>query len=166
MIGKLRGRSFAVVGLLAALIVAGVANAHGHREKGKLDVFLHKLERNGFIVQEGSVSFPAILEMGCQCELPSCYANNKSSTYGLFALPPAPNQDPSVENPYAEWFSEDDNLEGGWSYWWRLRPDEAAVFLGPTPPKVDYYGFTALSDRQERQYAARHRELHPGRVQR
>lgn len=148
MIGKSCGRSFAVVVLFATLIVAGVANAYGHRERGNLDAFLYKLERNGFIVQEGSVSFPPILDMCCQCELPSCYANNKSSTYGLFALPPAPNQDPSVENPYVEWFTEDGNLEAGWSYWWRLRPDEAAVFLGPTPPAVDYFGFTAyLYDR-------------------
>jgi len=151
--------TLAMVGLVATVVVAGLSHVAaaegGWREatlnalyRGKLGEIRSRLEQKGFIVQEGSVSFPPILEMCCQCELPTCYANNASTTYGLFALPPAPNQDPSVKNPYAEWFTEDNNLEAGWSYWWRLRPDEAAVFLGPTPPKVDYYGFTAyLYDR-------------------
>ena len=145
MVGKASGWQLSVVGLLTVLLVAGVAQAHGANEKGKLEAFRKELERKDFIVQEGSVTFPLILDMCCKCEFPSCYANNASSTYGLFALPPAPNQDPSVKNPYAEWFTENENgrLPAGWSYWWRMRPDEAAVFLGPTPPKVDYYGFTA-----------------------
>jgi hypothetical protein len=146
MVGKVKGWKFSMLGLLAALLVAGVAQTHGTKKNGRLEVFLKKLEKQGFIVQEGSVSFPSIAEMCCQCELPSCYAYNASSAYGLFALPPAPNQDPSVKNSYAEWFDEDNTLRplpAGSSYWWRLRPDEAAVFLGPTPPKVNYYGFTA-----------------------
>ncbi len=143
MVGKVSGWRLSVAGLLAAILVAGAAHALGTKEKGNLEAFRKQLARKGFIVQEGSVTFPDILAMCCQCQVPSCYANNASSTYGLFALPPAPNQDPSVKNPYAEWFTEDGNLPRGWSYWWRMRPDEAAVFLGPTPPKVDYYGFTA-----------------------
>jgi hypothetical protein len=143
MVGKASGWQLSVVGLLAALLVAGVAQAHGTKENGKLQAFRKELERKNFIVQEGSVTFPPILQWCCQCELPSCYGNNASSTYGLFALPPAPNQDPAVKNPYAEWFTEKGNLPEDWSYWWRMRPDEAVVFLLPTPPKVDYFGFTA-----------------------
>jgi hypothetical protein len=148
MVGKVGGWKLSVVGLIAAVLVAGVAQTQGTKDSQKLEAFLKKLEKKGFIVQEGSVDFPPILEMGCQCQLPSCYGNNKSSSYGLFALPPAPNQDPYVKNPYDEWFTEDGTLPAGWSYWWRMRPDEAVVFLGATPPKVDYYGLTAyLYDR-------------------
>ena len=129
--------------LTFAVLVLATGLVEAKQEKGDLARFRKELEKKDFIVQEGSVSFPKILDMCCNCELPSCYANNASSTYGLFALPPAPNQDPSVKNPYAEWFSDDKTLPAGWSYWWRMRPDEAVVFLGPTPPKVDYYGFTA-----------------------
>ena len=152
MFGKAGGwklsRVGLIVGLFAAVLVAGVSQTHATKEKGKLEAFQKELQRQGFIVQEGSVSFPDILEMCCKCWLPSCYCYNASSKYGLFALPPAPNQDPSVKNPYVEWFTENNTLPAGWSYWWRLRPDEAAVFLLPTPPKVNYYGFTAyLYDR-------------------
>jgi hypothetical protein len=77
MVGKVSGWKLSVVGLLAALLVAGVVQTHGKKEKGKLEAFLKKLEQKGFIVQEGSVSFPNILDMCCECELPTCYSNNK-----------------------------------------------------------------------------------------
>jgi len=129
--------------LVLAVLVTGVAQTHGTKEKGKLEAFQKELQRQDFVVQEGSVSFPSINELCCKCWLPSCYSYNASSKYGFFAMPPAPNQDPLVKNPYAEWFTENGTLPAGWSYWFRMRPDEAAVFLGPTPPKVNYYGFTA-----------------------
>lgn len=110
-------------------------------DKGRQETFQGKLDQRGFTVQKGSVEFPKILDMCCKCELPSCYGNNASSTFGLFALPPAPGQ--KAVNPYAEWFTEDKTLPLDWSYWWRMRADEAVVFIGPTPPKVSYYGFTA-----------------------
>ena len=125
------------------IVPPGTTQVAHSAQESNLEALRKGLARKDFIVQDGSVTFPPILGMCCQCELPSCYANNASSTYGLFALPPAPNQDPAVKNPYVEWFTEDDNLPVGWSYWWRMRPDEAVVFLLPTPPKVDYFGFTA-----------------------
>ena len=37
-------------------------------------------------------------------------------------------------------------IRGSW--FWRLRPDEAVVFLGTTPPEMTYFGFTGyLYDR-------------------
>jgi len=147
MVRKARGWKLSVL-VLFAVLVAGVSQRHATEEKGKLEAFQKELQRKDFIVQEGSVSFPSILEMCCKCWLPSCYSYNASSKYGFFAMPPAPNQDPLVKNPYADWFTKDGTLPEGWSYWFRMRPDEAAVFLGPTPPEVNYYGFTAyLYDR-------------------
>jgi hypothetical protein len=129
------------VGVLAALLAAAVAETQAAEDKGRQEAFQRRLGQRGFTVQKGSVEFPEILDMCCKCQLPSCYGNNASSTYGLFALPPAPGQ--TAVNPYAEWFTEDKTLPPDWSYWWRMRPDEAVVFIGPTPPKVSYYGFTA-----------------------
>ncbi len=144
MVGKASGWKLSVVGLLAALLVSGVVQAQQQclEQNGKLEALRKELARKDFIVQCGSVTFPGIVGLCCQCKLPTCYGNNASSTYGFFALPPAPDQDPAVKNPYAEWFTEDQTLGKDWSYQWRLRPDEAVVFLGPTPPKVDYFGFT------------------------
>ena len=143
--GKNRNSPVAVV-FLAGLLFAGAAKAQGTAEKGNLGSFENQLAKQGFVWQDGEVWFPPILAMCCQCDLPSCYSNNRSSQYGFFVLPPAPSQDPSVTNPYSEWLSG--YLPQGWSYAWRLEPDEAVVFIGKTPPKVEYFGFTAyLYDR-------------------
>jgi hypothetical protein len=137
-----------VPGLLVALFMVGTAQAQGAEEKSRVDALKNHLTTKGFVWQEGQVWFPPILDMCCQCKLPSCYSNNASSQYGFFVLPPARGQDPLVKNPYAEWFTEDSSLPPSWSYAWRLRPDEAVVFIGKTPPRVEYFGFTAyLYDR-------------------
>ena len=146
--GSLTRSASAAVMLLAALTLTGGTRAQGLEEKGDLSAFQAQLARTGFVWQAGKVWFPDILTMCCKCSLPSCYANNASSAYGFFALPPGPGQDPTVKNPYTEWFSGDSYLPPGWSYAWRLRPDEAVVFIGKTPPRVEYFGFTAyLYDR-------------------
>jgi hypothetical protein len=124
-----------------------VLQAQEAAAKPTVSAFENQLAKKGFTWQEGKVWFPDVLSMCGQCDLPSCYSNNASSQYGFFALPPAPGQDPSVKNPYTEWLSES-YLPQGWSFSWRLRPDEAVVFIGKTPPKVEYFGFTAyLYDR-------------------
>jgi hypothetical protein len=144
-----KGRVLAiVVPLLAALVTAGAARAQGTAEKSKVDAFEKQLAKRGFGWQAGQAWFPPILDMCCKCQLPSCYANNASTRYGFFALPPAPGQSPSVPNPYSEWFTQDGELPPGWSFAWRLRPDEAVVYIAKTPPKVEYFGFTVyLYDR-------------------
>ncbi|UCG12042.1 MAG: hypothetical protein JSU72_16260 [Deltaproteobacteria bacterium] len=115
---------------------------------GRLGAFKKALTNMGFTVQEGLMDYPELLDMCCRCQIPSCFANNPASPYGWFVLPPAPNQASTVPNPYSEWFTEDQTYPEGWSMFWRLRTDEAIVFLGTTPPEMDYFGFTAyLFDR-------------------
>lgn len=106
---------------------------------GNVEKFQSDLENNGFIVQEGEIDFPDMATLGCQCTLPTAYAYNPSSPYGIFVLPPAPDQDPSVGNPYSEWYAEDGLYPEGWSWFVRQRPDEAIVYIGSTPPKMDYF---------------------------
>ena len=134
--------------VLGALFTAVSAMAGEREEKGNLNALRNKLAKDGFIVQDGILDFPKILDMCCQCELPSCFANNPSSPYALTILPPAPDQSPSVVNPFAEWFTEKGTYPAGWSWFWRLRPDEAVVLICTTPPEMKYFGFTAyLYDR-------------------
>ena len=86
--------------------------------------------------------------MCCKCQLPSCYANNASSRYGFFVLPPSPGQERLRAEPLCRVVHPDGQLPPDWSFAWRLRPDEAVVFIAKTPPKVEYSGFTAyLYDR-------------------
>jgi hypothetical protein len=114
---KSTNRHLAVAAVLvAALLTTGAARAQGPPEKSRVDAFKHHLAKKGFVWQEGEVWFPDILSMCCKCQLPSCYSNNASSRYGFFVLPPAPNQAPSMKNPYAEWFTEAGNLPPDWSF--------------------------------------------------
>ena len=94
------------------------------------------LEKDGFTVQVGRLEF---LDIASSPNLPTYFGNNASSPYGFFWLPPAPGQ--TVSNPMAE--------DDGMSRFWLMRPDEAVVFLGPTPPAAKYFGFTSyLYDRK------------------
>lgn len=129
--------------LLAGLLVSsGDTLAQQPDMHDGMKTFCDGLARKGFIVQRGLLDFQPIVDMCCQCQVPSCFANNPSSPYGIYVLPPAPNQDSSVSNPYTEWFLEDGTYPEGWSWFWRLRPDEAVVFIGITPPRMKYFGFT------------------------
>jgi hypothetical protein len=155
---KRRGLLKIVIVIFLALFSTIVASAE-KKSKGRLDTFEKTLQQMGFNVQEGLVDFPDIVDMCCECQIFSCFANNPSSPYGLFVLPPAPNQE-EVKNPYAEWFAQNEKDDNTWyddnqkpypangSWFWRLRPDEAVVFLGTTPPEMTYFGFTGyLYDR-------------------
>ena len=86
------------------------------------------LEADGFIVQRGAFSF---IDLSDCCDLGYCSANNPSSPYANLKLPPAPGE--ATENPGA-----DGNLP---SKSWRLRPDEAVLFIGALPPKAKYASF-------------------------
>ena len=156
---KGRGLFKIVVAIFLALFSTTMALAE-KKSKGRLDTFEKTLQQMGFNVQEGLVDFPDIVDMCCECQIFSCFANNPSSPYGVFVLPPAPGQE--ATNPYAEWFevNEDNDPNNPWydenqkdypeggSWFWRLRPDEAVVFLGTTPPEMTYFGFTGyLYDR-------------------
>jgi len=123
--------------MLLAMFLMTISIAEARRKIEMPDRFIDELE--------GKVDFPDIASMCCKCDLPICYANNPSSPYGIFVLPPAPNQDSSVKNPYSEWLFDGGYYpEGdeGWSWFFRQRADEAIVFIGTTPPEMDYFGIT------------------------
>jgi hypothetical protein len=94
--------------------------------------FTAALTRRGYLVQAGQVGFFRV-EDGLA--LPSCFGNNPSSPYGVYCLPPAPGD--ATDGPAEPPCPGDGNLR--WR--WRLREDEAVVFLGQTPPTARYFGF-------------------------
>lgn len=62
----------------------------------------------------------------------------------VYVLPPAPNQDPQVKNTFP------------WTY--RMRPDEAVVFVGNTPPPATYFSYrTYLAGRHTPGFSQIHR---------
>lgn len=104
------------------------------------------LNNRGFIVQEGKLSYIDILKLCSEGKVDNCLGNNVGAPYAACLLPPAPNQDPSKGqkppleyNPYNpnNYPANIDYLAPGFTY--KLRPDEAIVFIGWTPPPALYY---------------------------
>ncbi|MED5369372.1 MAG: hypothetical protein VX899_00035 [Myxococcota bacterium] len=89
------------------------------------------LEEAGYDVAPGELFFLDIED----CEhLQSCYGNNPASPYGMYALPV-----PEGVEPFDGFvFPGNPN-----STMWRLRPDEAVLLLGRTPPPAEYFGLTS-----------------------
>lgn len=96
--------------------------------------FLEYLRQAGFIVRKGSLeaAFPLLsYESGL---IPSCYYINASAPYMVCVLPAAPGQ--KVPNNIKGFGNK-----GMWADY-RLRQDEAIVFIGWTPPaEVEYFSY-------------------------
>lgn len=114
----------------------GTGGTGGASAGGDLQQLREKLDAGGFDVLDGSFEF---LDLSGCCAT-SCLGNNPSSPYATFRVPPGKGQ---VEpNPFAD--------EKGVSPAYRLRADEAVVYVGKTPPRGKYFGFTPyVSQRTE-----------------
>jgi len=100
-------------------------------DHGRVSSFRATLEENGFIVTNGQMTpvnpIVDLLDSGLG---DSANGNNAGQTYKVLMVPISP-------------FIEENPLEGGFTIF-RLRPDEAVVYLGPTPPPCDYFSFTVF----------------------
>lgn len=90
--------------------------------------FEQALADEGFIVQQGRLD---VLPVEACCAWESCYRWNPTGEYGLFYLPMSPDEN-----------TADRELDATGMHWnWRLRSDEAVVFVGKTPPPTEYFSF-------------------------
>lgn len=87
------------------------------------------LEDSSFTVQQGSFYELDTIKAASEGKLMSCFGNNAGSSYMVFNLPDAPDQE--VPNPTFP--------PGGWQY--KLCQDEAIVLVTPLPPECVYYSF-------------------------
>jgi len=109
---------------------------------GDLTAFRSALERDGFIVQEGKLGVIDILGLFEAGYLDSCYGNNPSTPYMLYWMPAAPGETidrtefieigKAVGNKFLIEGLQDD---------FKLRPDEALVLVGSTPPPAAYFSY-------------------------
>lgn len=93
------------------------------------------LEKDGFNVQEGKFGYLDILGLYEAGYLPTCFGNNPSTPYMVYFLPPPPGEKAISPN------SKDDTLDNETLVEYRLRPDEALLFIGRTPSKCKYFSF-------------------------
>jgi hypothetical protein len=102
----------------------------------KVDRFVSLLVSDGFTVQEGHANVASLQDICCiEAALADCTWFNAASPYMAAYLPLSPGQT-SQELPWLRDPGYEDQAVA-----WRLRPDEAVVFVGLTPPPVRYFGF-------------------------
>ncbi len=122
---------FAVV-LIANLLLLSI---DAMADNGNITDLKIILEKDGFNVQEGKFGYLDILSLYEAGYLPTCFGNNPSTPYMVYFLPPPPGE--KAINPN----SKDDTLDNETLTEYRLRPDEALLFIGRTPSKCKYFSF-------------------------
>jgi hypothetical protein len=105
--------------------------------QGTIDDLKAGMEQAGFVVAEGVFEAFDIVKMYDAGLIPSCWGNNPSTPYMVYKLPLAPGQ--TVPNNMTEGVINPER-KGLWNDF-RLRADEAVVFVGSTPPEVDYFSY-------------------------
>lgn len=105
-------------------------NCDENNEK-KVKEFINSLEHQGCIVQEGELRYIDILKYCSEGIVNSALGNNAGAPYAVALVPPSPNQESTIEF-----------VTEGLPY--KLRPDEAIVLIGKTPPKAYYYSFRSF----------------------
>lgn len=124
-----------LVALFAMLIVTGVAE---NAKTGDLKAFKQALEKDGFTVQEGRIGYLDLIKLYDSGVLPSAYGNNPSTKYLTYFVPPAPGfKVPELFSRIAVALGMSENV----SAFWNIRPDEAIVFIGRTPPACSYFSY-------------------------
>ncbi len=121
--------------LFAMLIGTGLAQ---NATTGDVMAFKQALEQDGFTVQTGSIGYFDIIKLYDLGILPSAYGNNPSTRYLSYFVPPTPGQ--KVPDLFAK-IATALGMRLNSTAFWNLRPDEAIVFVGRTPPECRYFSY-------------------------
>ena len=103
---------------------------------GDVEAFKQALEVDGFTVQQGGLGFFDFMKLYDSGVLPSVYGNNPATKYLLYLVPPASGHE--VTGTISE-IIQFLGVNSKVTPFWSLRPDEAVVFVGRTPPECRYF---------------------------
>ncbi|MBF0550611.1 MAG: hypothetical protein HQK60_08750, partial [Deltaproteobacteria bacterium] len=95
--------------------------------KGRVTAFRAALDADNLKVYEGHLIAPPVFDLACQGMIASCNANNSSSPYMVASVPAIGYT--TNENPPLSFY---------------MRPDEAIVIIGRTPPPASYFSFRSF----------------------
>lgn len=102
------------------------------------DAFRQALEQDGFTVQEGELGYFDLIGLLEKGVLPSAYGNNPTTKYVAYFVPaPAGSE---VDERVSR-LTTGLGMSGNTTPIWKLRPDEAVVFVGRTPPECRYFSY-------------------------
>jgi hypothetical protein len=136
---KINGRLL-VVFIVALAFVSGAYGGElaQNATTGNVNAFKQALERDGFTVQQGGLSFFDLLKVYNNGVLPSAYGNNPNTKYlNLLVPPPSGQVVVGIISELMKALGVTANITPFPS----LRPDEAIVFVGRTPPECRYFSF-------------------------
>ena len=94
------------------------------------------LRASGLTVRQGSAAF---FQTSDCASLPNCFGNNPASPYAFAYVPAGPGQPMPIPCDGGPANGDDPSA----CFRFRLRPDEAVVWFGVTPPPCDYFSFSA-----------------------
>ena len=115
--------------LFSLLIGAGLAE---NMKTGDVKAFKQALENDGFVVQQGELGYFDLIKIYNEGLIPSVYGNNPSTPYLAYFMPPAPGY---KVNERGAMIAKVLGKSGNATVYYSLRPDEAIVFVGRTPPE-------------------------------
>jgi len=121
--------------VLAVLIGTGLAQ---NSTTSDVNAFKQALEKDGFTVQEGGVGPVDLIKLYSLGFIPTAAGNNPTTKYMGYFVPPAPGNE--IDTEIAE-YSKALGMSVNTTNIWNLRPDEAIVFVGRTPPECRYFSF-------------------------
>ncbi len=118
--------------LLVMLIGTGLAQ---NTTTGEVNAFKQALEKDGFTVREGGLGYFDFMKLYNMGILPSAYGNNPSTQYLVYLVPPASGNVTGIIADVIKALGVNANI----TPFPNLRPDEALVFVGKTPPECRYF---------------------------
>jgi hypothetical protein len=105
---------------------------------GDVEAFQKALEKDGFTVREGGLTYFDFMKLYNSGVMPSAYGNNPATQYLVYLVPPASGH--HVTGIIAKIM----NMLGvtaDITPFFSLRPDEAVIFVGRTPHECRYFSF-------------------------
>jgi len=126
------------ISLLVLLTMSMGAGLAEDVKIGNVEAFKQALEKDGFTVQEGELGFFDLVTLYNEGLIPSAYGNNPTTRYMAYFVPPAPGL---KVNERSSEIARMLGKSGNATAYYSLRPDEAIVFVGRTPPECRYFNF-------------------------
>jgi hypothetical protein len=129
-------KNYLILGLISVLFIG--TSLGQNVDIGDVKAFQQALEKDGFTVREGGLTYFDFMKLYNSGVLPSAYGNNPATQYLVYLVPPASGH--HVTGIIAKIM----NILGvtkDITPFFSLRPDEAVVFVGRTPPECRYFSF-------------------------
>ena len=105
---------------------------------GDVGAFKQALEKDGFTVQQGGLGYFDFMKLYNSGVLPTAFGNNPATKYLVYLVPPPSGHE--ITGIIADIIKEL-GVTAKVTPFWSLRPDEAVVFVGRTPPECRYLSY-------------------------